>query len=63
MHNKVRRGATVLGDGSAEFVLWVPSYGDVEVERVVVRAEGLRESALAAARGADGHWDVGAFER
>ena len=56
MHGKVRRGATAIGDGGAEFVLWAPSYGDVEIERVEVRAEGLAAPVLHAARGADGHW-------
>jgi 1,4-alpha-glucan branching enzyme len=43
MHSKPRRGATELGDGGAEFVLWAPSYGDITIERVDVRAEGLTE--------------------
>ena len=56
MHSKRRRGATVLGDGQAEFVLWAPSYGDVEIERVELRAEGLTAPVLHAEPAADGHW-------
>lgn len=53
----LRRGATDLGDG-AEFVLWAPSYEDIEIERVVVRSnEFLRGPMCYATRSEDGeHW-------
>ncbi|MEZ4392583.1 MAG: alpha-amylase family glycosyl hydrolase [Polyangiales bacterium] len=53
----LRRGARDLG-GGVEFVLWAPSYGDIEIERVVVRSGEIeRVSMCDAALSADGeHW-------
>ena len=53
-----RRGATDLGDGSAQFVLWAPSYRDVVIERVIVRGEHVQGGeAVAAVLADDGeHW-------
>ncbi len=55
MRPDVRRGATEL-EGGAEFVLWAPSYGDVEIERVDVRADGLADDLLRCEPDSDGHW-------
>ncbi len=56
MNSKPRRGATDLGDGGAEFILWAPSYNDITIERVDVRAEGLTERTLLTTPSDDGHW-------
>lgn len=53
----MRRGATDLGGGDAQFVLWAPSYGDVVIEGVTVRGEGLRDEVIPATLSDDGeHW-------
>jgi maltooligosyltrehalose trehalohydrolase len=54
---QLRRGARDLGD-SVEFVLWAPSYGDIEIERVVVRSnEFATRSMCDAWLAPDGeHW-------
>lgn len=53
----LRRGARDLG-GGVEFVLWAPSYGDIEIERVVVRSGEIeRVSMCDATLSSDGeHW-------
>nr|MBK7065797.1 alpha amylase C-terminal domain-containing protein [Deltaproteobacteria bacterium] len=56
MHTKVRRGARELEGGGAEFVLWAPSHGNVQIERVDVRAEGLTAPVLPTEMTEDGHW-------
>ncbi|MBK8694727.1 MAG: hypothetical protein IPN17_21220 [Deltaproteobacteria bacterium] len=56
MHTKVRRGARELEGGGAEFVLWAPSHGNVQIERVDVRAEGLTAPVLPTELTEDGHW-------
>lgn len=39
---KFRRGATALGDGSARFVLWAPSFGDLTIEGAKVLGENVQ---------------------
>ena len=56
MHTRVRRGAAEIDGGGAEFVLWAPSYGNVQIEGVDVRAEGLTAPVLHAQLTPDGHW-------
>ncbi len=57
-----RRGATDLGDGGVEFVLWAPDCGDIHLEAVEVRADGLRQSGpVPTTRDADGNWVVRAL--
>lgn len=57
-----RRGATDLGDGGVEFVLWAPDCGDIHLEAVEVRADGLRQSGpVPTTRDAEGNWVVRAL--
>lgn len=56
-----RRGAHDLGDGGAEFVLWAPSCGDIEIESVRVVADGLAgggDGGLGLEAVDDGHWHL-----
>lgn len=55
---RLRRGATSLGHGAARFVLWAPSFRDIEIERVRVLGENVnRGQPLAMSLAADGaHW-------
>lgn len=47
----------MTGDGGVEFALWAPSFRDVAIERVRVRAEGVRGELLEARLSEDGaHW-------